>query len=109
LLVPYKDCLGLTTGESWKFKYTPGHEHIADNWYKRDIGDEYTIPGFLVDILDFGEKYPPLLGVTGNTGQTDSLTIVDPGSLTKGVFNGGLVEGQPFGVLLASGFSGCSS
>jgi hypothetical protein len=77
------------TGKSGKFVYTPGHEKIPDHWYKRTIGDDYTIPGFLADVLDFGEKYPPLLDVTGNTGKTDSLTVLDLGSLTKGVFNAG--------------------
>jgi hypothetical protein len=75
------------TGTPGNFKYTPGYERIPDNWYKRAIGDEYTIPGFLADVLDFGEKYPPLLDVAGNTGKTDSLTPVDLGTLTKGVFN----------------------
>jgi len=75
------------TGESGSFTYTPGNERIPDNWYKRAIGDEYTIPGFLADVLDFGEKYPPLLDIAGNTGKTDSLTPVDLGALTKGVFN----------------------
>jgi hypothetical protein len=83
------------TGESGKFTYTPGHERIPDNWYKSAISDEYTIPGFITDVLDFGEKYPPLLEVTGNTGKVDSLTIVDLGSLTKGIFNAGdLLQGN---------------
>ncbi|CZR55070.1 uncharacterized protein PAC_04956 [Phialocephala subalpina] len=77
------------TGKSGNFKYTVGHERIPDNWYKRAIGDEYTIPGFLADVLDFGEKYPPLLDVGGNTGKVDSFTFVDLGSLTKGVFAAG--------------------
>ena len=42
---------------------------IPDNWYKRAIGNEYTIPGFLADVVDFGEKYPPLLSTGGNTGK----------------------------------------
>jgi hypothetical protein len=74
------------TGESGNFQYNPGNERIPDNWYKRAIGDEYTIPGFLADVLDFGEKYPPLLDVAGNTGEPNSLNIVDLGSLTKCVF-----------------------
>ncbi|KUJ24283.1 putative aromatic peroxygenase [Mollisia scopiformis] len=83
------------TGKSGKFVYTVGHERIPDNWYKRAIGDEYTIPGFLADVLDFGEKYPPLLDVGGNTGKTDSFTPVDIGSLTKGVFSAAdLLEGN---------------
>lgn len=27
------------TGKPGNFKYTPGHERIPDNWYKRAIGD----------------------------------------------------------------------
>ena len=33
------------TGKSGAFKYTPGYERIPDNWYKRPVGDEYTIAG----------------------------------------------------------------
>jgi hypothetical protein len=85
------------TGESGNFKYTVGHERIPDNWYKRAIGDEYTIPGFLADVLDFGEKYPPLLSTGGNTGTPDSFTFVDIGSVTKGLFNlATLADGNNF-------------
>jgi hypothetical protein len=85
------------TGTSGNFKYTPGHESIPDNWYKRAIGDEYSIPGFLADVLDFGEKYPPLLDVGGNTGKVDSFTFLDLGSVTKGVFNAAdLAQGNNF-------------
>lgn len=75
------------TGKSGNFQYTPGHESIPDNWYKRAIGDEYSIPDFLADVLDFGEKYPPLLDVGGNTGKVDSFTVLDLGSVTKGVYS----------------------
>jgi hypothetical protein len=57
------------TGESGNFQYTVGHDRIPDNWYKRAIDVEYTIPGFLADVVDFGEKYPPLLSTGGNTGK----------------------------------------
>lgn len=30
------------TGKYPNFKYTPGHERIPDNWYRRAFGDEYT-------------------------------------------------------------------
>lgn len=39
------------TGESGNFVWTEGYERIPDNWYKRAIGDEYTIPFFLTDVL----------------------------------------------------------
>ena len=35
------------TGESGSFTYQPGWERIPDNFYKRAIGDEYTIPGYV--------------------------------------------------------------
>jgi hypothetical protein len=83
------------TGESGNFKYNEGHERIPDNWYKLPIGDEYTILGFLADVLDFGEKYLPLLQTGGNTGKPNTFTPVDLGSVTKGVFSATtLLEGN---------------
>ena len=83
------------TGESGNFSYTVGHERIPDNFYKHAIGDEYSIPGFLADVVDYAEKYPSLLDIGGNTGTADSFTPIDIGSLTKGVFDAGtLLEGN---------------
>ncbi|KAF7852551.1 hypothetical protein EAF04_010952 [Stromatinia cepivora] len=83
------------TGESGDFQYTPGHERIPDNWYKRAIGDEFTIDGFLADVLHFAKQYPPLLNIGGNTGKPNTFTPVDLQSLTKGVFETGtLLEGN---------------
>lgn len=83
------------TGESGNFQYTPGHERIPDNWYKRAIDDEYTIAGFLADVIDFAEQYPPLLDIGGNTGEPNTFTPVDLASLTKGVFEArSLLEGN---------------
>lgn len=85
------------TGKSGSFKYTVGHERIPDNWYKRAIGDEYTIAGFAVDTLDFGIKFPPLGSVGGNTGKVNTFTGVDLASVTKGVFDSKtLFEGNNF-------------
>lgn len=75
------------TGESGNFKYTVGHERIPDNWYKLPIGDEYTIPGFLADVVNHAEKYPSFLDIGGNLGKGDTFSQVDFGSLTKGIFN----------------------
>ncbi|KAL8790909.1 MAG: hypothetical protein Q9213_000334 [Squamulea squamosa] len=76
------------TGEPGNFKYQPGYERIPDNWYKRAIGHEYSIPTFLLDLLQFALKDPRLISVGGNTGTTNSFTGVDITALTKGVFNG---------------------
>ncbi|ESZ98955.1 putative Aromatic peroxygenase [Sclerotinia borealis F-4128] len=83
------------TGESGNFQYAPGHERIPDNWYKRATDDEYSIAGFLADVIDYAEQYPPLLDIGGNTGKPNTFTPVDLGSLTKGVFESGtLLEGN---------------
>ncbi|KAI6708423.1 hypothetical protein JHW43_009049 [Diplocarpon mali] len=56
---------------------SPDHERIPDNWYKRAIGDEYTIPGFLAEVLDFGPKYRPLLSVGGSTAGDPKCTLLE--------------------------------
>ncbi|KAL9628594.1 MAG: hypothetical protein Q9204_005795 [Flavoplaca sp. TL-2023a] len=76
------------TGKSGNFKYRPGHERIPDNWYKRAIGTEYSIPAFLLDVLEYARQDPRLLSVGGNTGTPNSFTGIDITALTKGVFNG---------------------
>ncbi|KAM0329874.1 hypothetical protein ACHAQA_004039 [Verticillium albo-atrum] len=69
------------------FEVKQGHERIPENWYKRPIGDEFSIPDFLVDVLEHAAYYPRLLNVGGNTGKPDSFALVDIGDLTGGVFN----------------------
>jgi hypothetical protein len=75
------------TGDENNFKWTEGYEKIPDNWYKRAIGDEYTIPFFLTDLLAAAAQYPEFLSIGGNTGTTNSFTGVDLKNLTGGVFN----------------------
>jgi len=83
------------TGEPGSFAYTEGHEKIPDNWYKRAIGDEYTIPYFLTEVVAAAVEYPQFLSIGGNTGTTNSFTGVDLEDLTGGVFNGAtLLEGD---------------
>ena len=83
------------TGDPGSFTYTPGYEAIPDNWYKRAIGDEYTIPYFLVDLVAAATQYPEFLDVGGNTGTTNSFTGVDIADLTGGVYNAqNLLEGD---------------
>lgn len=86
------------TGSSGSFVYTPGNERIPDNWYRRAIGDEYTIPFFLLDALAAAETYPEFISVGGNTGTTNSYTGVDLADLTGGVYNAqSLFEGNNLG------------
>lgn len=83
------------TGTPGHFKWTQGWERIPDNWYKRAIGDEYTIPYFQTDLVAAALKYPQFLDVGGNTGAVNSFTGLDLQSLTGGVYNSKtLLEGN---------------
>jgi hypothetical protein len=75
------------TGESGSFTWTEGHEKIPDNWYKRAIGDEYTIPFFLTDLLAAAAEYPQFLNIGGNTGKVNTFTGVDITNLSGGLLN----------------------
>jgi hypothetical protein len=82
-------------GEPGSFTWQEGYERILDNWYKRDIGDEYTIPYFNIDLLAAAAEYPEFLSVGGNTGKTNTFTPVDLSDLTGGVYNtGSLAQGN---------------
>lgn len=75
------------TGNPGSFVYTPGYERIPENWYKRAIGDEYTIPFFISDLLAYAAQYPEILSVGGNTGTVNSFTGLDISNVTGGVYN----------------------
>ncbi|KAF8847565.1 Cloroperoxidase [Acephala macrosclerotiorum] len=75
------------TGEPGSFTWTEGYEKIPDNWYKRAIGDEYSIPYFQIDLVAAALEYPQFLNVGGNTGKTNTFTGVDITSLTSGAYN----------------------
>lgn len=70
------------TGSPGKFVWTEGYEKIPNNWYKRAIGDEYTIPFFLTDVLAAAAEYPQFLSIGGNTGKVNTFTGIDPKDLT---------------------------
>lgn len=75
------------TGDSGSFTWNEGQERIPDNWYKRAIGDEYTIPFFMTDLLAAALEHPEFLDVGGNLGKVDTFAGVDISDLTGGVFN----------------------
>ncbi len=75
------------TGTYPNFQYTPGHEKIPDNWYKRNLVDYYTIPYLAIDTNVMALAHPEFLSVGGNTGKTNSFAGIDPEMLTGGVFN----------------------
>ncbi|POR39495.1 hypothetical protein TPAR_00289 [Tolypocladium paradoxum] len=75
------------TGEPGSFVYSEGHERIPENWYKRAIGNEYTIPFFSLDLCEAAVKHPEFLAVGGNTGKVNTFTGVNVIELTNGVFD----------------------
>jgi len=90
------------TGESGNFTYDAGQERIPENWYKRAIGDEYSILFLETDTLYLyvplprfpnlthkpsASQYPNTLTVGGNTGKINTFTPLDFSNLTGGVFN----------------------
>ncbi|KAH7403684.1 Chloroperoxidase [Cadophora sp. MPI-SDFR-AT-0126] len=92
------------TGTSGNFQWTEGYERIPDNWYKRAIGDEYTIPFFLTDLLAAALEYPQFLNIGGNTGKVNTFTGIDFEDLTGGVFNlATLAEGNNLACFVLQG------
>jgi len=90
-----KAFFGVTENDDGSFSGGTGYERIPDNWYKRAIGDEYTIPFFQLDLVRDATQDPRFLNVGGNTGEVNTFTGVDIADLTGGVFNGAtLLEGN---------------
>ncbi|TVY23957.1 Aromatic peroxygenase [Lachnellula hyalina] len=77
----------MTKNDDGSFTHTPGNERIPDNWYKRAIGDEYSIPLLALDTVAAALEYPKFLSVGGNTGTVNSFVGVLPEDITEGVFN----------------------
>ena len=83
------------SGDYPDFKYTPGHERIPDNWYKRNLVDYYTIPYLSIDSNTMALEHPEFLSVGGNTGETNSFFGVDIENLTSSAYSAdNLLEGN---------------
>ena len=82
-----KSFFGITENSDGTFSGGLGQERIPDNWYKRAIGDEYTIPFYILDLNYEALIYPQFYDIGGNTGTTNSFTGVDVTDLTNGVYN----------------------
>ena len=64
-------------------------------WYRRVIGDEYTISSFTTEAVGTELANPELIRLGGNTGQPNTFTGVDIDDLTGNVFNAQtLLEGN---------------
>jgi hypothetical protein len=70
--------------EHW---YSSAPIHLSDNWYRRPIGDEYTIPAFTLEAVELQLAVPERVAVGGNLGTVNSFTGVNLADLTGGVYN----------------------
>ncbi|KAL1624075.1 hypothetical protein SLS54_004004 [Diplodia seriata] len=83
------------TGPDDDMTHNPGCERIPENWYKRAIGDEYTIPFYAIDLNTAALEHPQFLDIGGNTGTTNTFTPIDLQNLTGGLYNTAtLLEGN---------------
>ncbi|KAH7341355.1 Chloroperoxidase [Rhizoctonia solani] len=72
-------------GDSRSLAYTPGHERIPENWYRR--ANDYTVADVMQDFAKVVPAHPDFLSIGGNTGKVDSFVGVNPGNITGGVYN----------------------
>lgn len=83
------------TGDEGDFTWTPGHEKFPENFYKRAIGDEYSVLSLTLDTQLAALANPEFYTIGGNTGKVNSFVGVDLTDITDGVFNvGTLLEGD---------------
>ncbi|KAJ9094060.1 hypothetical protein QFC21_006161 [Naganishia friedmannii] len=75
------------SGTQGKLSYQQGYERIPENWYRRPIGIDYTIPGYSADNTLIQLQVPERLAVGGNMGTVNSFAGVDLSDLTGGVYN----------------------
>lgn len=76
------------TGDSpGNFKWTPGHERIPENWYKRPNANAYSIALVNADTVVNNAMYPGIVRFGGNVGKTNSFTGVEVGDITNGAMN----------------------
>ena len=68
---------------------------FADNWYKRNAADEYSITYFQTDILYFAQTVPQVLGLGCNKGKVNSFSPLDPATLTNGAYTAQQVAANP--------------
>lgn len=69
-------------GSLGSFSYTPGNERIPVNWYKRAAGTEYTVPGFVGDVVTMDAQHPQTGSFGGNTGTVNSFVGLNVTNLT---------------------------
>lgn len=53
--------------------WTPGHEKIPQQWYKRPSNNPYGALAAAADVAILAVKYPSIVQFGGNTGSTNSF------------------------------------
>lgn len=84
-----KSFFAVTEKDDGSLSWTPGHERIPDNWYRRPLGpqNDYAFISFALDLLQMAKTVPEALAVGGNTGTVDSFAGVDLGDITGGAYH----------------------
>ncbi|KAL2046473.1 hypothetical protein ABVK25_011842 [Lepraria finkii] len=83
-----KSFFAITEAPDGTLSWTPGHERIPDNWYRRPLGaiNEYSPVSFAQDFVQLAAAVPDAATVGGNTGTVNSFTGVDLGDITGGAY-----------------------
>ncbi|KAB8648501.1 hypothetical protein FH972_026157 [Carpinus fangiana] len=87
------------TGDYPNFKWTPGHEKIPANWYRRPSTSRYQLSEALADVVANSIRDPSAFRLGGNTNGTNTYVGADLSLLTGGAFNSAsdLLKGNNLG------------
>ncbi|KAK5112890.1 hypothetical protein LTR85_011117 [Meristemomyces frigidus] len=83
------------SGPDNNLTWTPGHERIPDNWYKRNDADQYSIPYFFADVVRIGQTQPERLVIGCNHGAVNTFNAIDPATISNGAYTAGQVAASP--------------
>ncbi|KAH7351090.1 hypothetical protein BKA65DRAFT_251559 [Rhexocercosporidium sp. MPI-PUGE-AT-0058] len=67
--------------------YTPGHERIPLNWYRRPSNNKLGLVNGFADLGVTAARFPELISIGGNTGTVNSFVGVSPADISGGIFN----------------------
>ena len=83
-----KSFFAITENADGTLKWTPGHERIPNNWYRRPLGEvnNYSPLSFGEDLVQLAAVVPEAVSVGGNTGTVNSFAGVNLGDITGGAY-----------------------
>ncbi|KAL2064663.1 hypothetical protein VTL71DRAFT_3801 [Oculimacula yallundae] len=86
------------TGDYPNFVWTPGHEQIPANWYRRPSSNPYSLTAALLDVATGWVRDPDAFRLGGNVNGVNTYTGVDIKDLSGGLYNAGdLAKGNNLG------------